>query len=196
MEVNASNLIHGIGPKIRDLRKEKDINISKMAKRSGISAPMISKIENGRLIPTIPTLLSLLSVLEISPDIFFSELSEDDNFPGFIHLKKEGYRKYVKEESAIGFQYLSILERTLEGYSFQISHVSLEPGNKRAKVSTDAYEFLYIIKGEIKYYLKDEVLILKEGESLFFDGNIPHVPLNESNQNTEYLVIYFFGNNT
>lgn len=194
MEVNASNIIHGIGPKIRDLRKLKDFNISQMAKKSGISAPMISKIENGRLIPTIPTLLSLLNVLEISPDIFFSEISEEDDFPGFLHLKKDGYRKYVKEETARGFEYLSILERSLDGYSFQVSHVSLSPGNSRPKVSTDAFEFLYLTKGEINYCLNNEVLILREGESLFFDGNIPHVPLNKSQETAEYIVFYFFGN--
>jgi transcriptional regulator with XRE-family HTH domain len=194
MEVNASNIIHGIGSKIRDLRKDKDLNISEMAKKSGISAPMISKIENGRLIPTIPTLLSLLNVLEIPPDLFFSEINEVEDFPGFLHLKKEGYRKYVKEETAKGFEYLSILERTLDGYSFQVSHVSLSPGNSRPKVTTDAYEFLYLIRGEIDYYLNDELLILREGESLFFDGNIPHVPLNKSEETAEYIVFYFFGN--
>jgi quercetin dioxygenase-like cupin family protein len=44
------------------------------------------------------------------------------------------------------------------------------------------------------FYLNDESLLLKEGESLFFDGNIPHVPLNKTDEEVMYIVTYFFGN--
>jgi transcriptional regulator with XRE-family HTH domain len=192
--MNSSYTTHKIGPKIRDLRKEKNINLSEMADRSGISSPMISKIENGRLIPTIPTLLSLLNVLEISTDVFFSEINNEQAFTEYIHQKKDDFKKYIKEESAIGFLYESIHEHNLEKHSIQISQVSLEPNNKRPLVTTDAFELLYIIEGKIEYHLDHEIIELNEGESFFFDGNIPHVPLNKTNKKARYIVIYFFKN--
>ncbi len=194
MKLEPSYLIHRIGPKIRDLRKEKGILLSDVSEATGISSPMISKIENGRVVPTLQSLLSLLNVLEVEPEVFFAEINGEPEFSGFLHLKKGDYKHYVKEETAIGFYYQSILERTLDGFSFQVSHITLQPGNTRPKVCTDAFELLYVIKGEMHFYLNDESLLLKEGESLFFDGNIPHVPLNKTDEEVMYIVTYFFGN--
>lgn len=194
MKVESSFIIHGIGPKIRALRKEKGIRLSELADKSVLSTPMISKIENGRVIPTIPSLLSILKALEIEPEVFFAEINGEPEFSGYLHIKKKDYKPYVKEESAQGFSYRSIIEKTLDGYSFQISHVTLEPGNTRPKVMTDAVEFLYIIEGEIDYYLHDDHLVLQKGDSLFFDGKIPHVPLNKTDSPASYIVLYLFNN--
>jgi transcriptional regulator with XRE-family HTH domain len=194
MKIEPSYLIHRIGPKIRDLRKEKGILLSDVSDATGISSPMVSKIENGRVVPTLPSLLSLLNVLEVEPEVFFAEINGEPDFEGHIHLKKNDYKHYVKEETAIGFYYQSILERTLDGFSFQVSHITLQPGNTRPKVSTDAFELLYVVKGEMHFYLNDESILVREGESLFFDGNIPHVPLNKTDEEVTYVVTYFFGN--
>lgn len=194
MKVESSYIIHGIGPKIRELRKKEGIRLSELAEASGLSTPMISKIENGRVVPTIPSLLSILQALSIEPETFFAEINGEPEFTGFVHIRKEDYKKYVKEESAIGFLYRSILEKTLDGNSFQISHVTLQPGNKRPKVSTEAFEFLYVLEGKMDYYLREEHLVLQEGESLFFDGRIPHVPINRTDHVIQYIVIYFFTN--
>lgn len=192
MQLESNYIIHGIGPKIRELRKEMGIRLSELAEASQLSTPMISKIENGRVIPTLPSLFSILEALSVEPAIFFSEINKELSFSKFLHIKKEDYQAYIKEESAKGFFYKSILEKKLEEGAFQISHVTLKPGNTRPKVSTEAFEFIYIIKGSIDYYIDDEKILLKKGESLFFDGNIPHVPFNRTDEDVEYLVIYFF----
>ena len=193
MKVASSYIIHGIGPKIRDLRKEKGYRLIELAEASGLSSPMVSKIENGRIVPTIPSLLSILQVLEIEPETFFAEINEEPEFEAYTHIQKEDYKAYVKEESAVGFLYRSIIEKSLDGgSSFQISHITLEPGNSRPQVSTDAYEFLYIISGTISFQLEDRTVTLEAGDSFFFDGKIPHVPLNQTEQPVQYLVIYFF----
>lgn len=192
MNLESDYIIHGIGPKIRELRKEMGIRLAELAEASNLSTPMISKIENGRVVPTIPSLFNILKALNIEPEIFFAEINDKRAFSDFIHLKADDYKTYVKEESAKGFLYQSIIEKTLEEGAFQISHVTLEPGNTRPKVSTEAFEFLYIIKGEIDYYIEEQHLLLSAGESLFFDGRIPHVPINRTEKEAEYLVIYFF----
>jgi quercetin dioxygenase-like cupin family protein len=59
-------------------------------------------------------------------------------------------------------------------------------------VVTAAYEYIYLINGTVKYSLGDEVFEMKAGDSLFFDGGIPHVPINESRTMAILLVVYFF----
>jgi transcriptional regulator with XRE-family HTH domain len=194
MEFRSSHVIHRIGGKIREMRKAKSLRLAQLAAQAHISTALLSKIENGRIIPTIPKLLDLIQVLGIEPQDFFAEINGTDDFSGYILIRQENFAPYVKEESAVGFEYRSILEYPLDVavQSFQISLVTLEPGNQRPKISTNAYEFLYLISGDLKYHLGETVLNLRSGDALFFDGNLPHVPLNQQSQPATYLVMYMF----
>ena len=48
-----------IGPKIRRLRKMKELSLVRLGDHTGMSAGLLSKIETGQLIPTLPTLSEL-----------------------------------------------------------------------------------------------------------------------------------------
>ena len=50
--------IIGIGQKIRSIRKEKEMYASELAKKANVSNGLISRIENGRTIPSVPVLFS------------------------------------------------------------------------------------------------------------------------------------------
>ena len=194
MEFQSNHVIHRIGAKIRDLRKANSLRLAELAQRANLSTALLSKIENGRIIPTIPKLLDLIQVLGVEPQDFFAEINDQAEFSGYILIRKENFSPYVKEETAVGFDYRSILEYPLDVavQSFQISLVTLEPGNQRPKIATNAYEFLYLISGDIKFHLGEQVLSLRAGDALFFDGNLPHVPLNQQGQPAVYLILYFF----
>lgn len=181
-----------IGDTVRKYRKEKGLKLQELAALIDMSSSMLSKIENGRMIPTIPTLFSIISKLGVSMEQFFSELKEEDQFPGYIFIPQKDYVPYVKEEDVRGFDYYSILERTMERGSFQISLLHLSPGARRSPVVTSAFEYIYLTHGSVKYLLGDNVFEMQAGDSLFFDGNIPHVPHNESKTMAIMLVVYFF----
>ncbi|WP_205966252.1 helix-turn-helix domain-containing protein [Parapedobacter sp. SGR-10] len=181
-----------IGNILRKYRKGKKLRLVGLAETSGVSIAMLSKIENGRMLPTIPTLFAIIGALGVAPDIFFSELGEQNTFPGYIFIPKTEYASFVKEENAKGFHYFSILEHRIEGTSLQISLLHLDPGAKRKAVTTHAYEYIYLISGSIEYMLGDQIFPMNEGDSLFFDGNIQHVPFNKSDKLATLLVFYLF----
>lgn len=183
---------HRIGQIIRKHRNQQRLKLIDLAARTGMGSALLSKIENGRMIPTIPTLFSIIHQLNIPLDSFFSELVKEDEFPGYLHIPRERYHPYVKEEKAVGFNYLSILEETITTGSFQISLLELLPGARRKPVSTDAYEYLYILNGPVRFHLDTTKLLLNTGDSLYFDGRLPHVPVNETKDRLWLLVIYFF----
>lgn len=190
----SSHLIHKIGPQIRTIRKAQSLRLIELAEKAKVSYALLSKIENGRMVPTLPKLLDIIRVLEVEPQDFFAELNGEEKFSGYLLIRQEDYTPYVKEESAVGFDYRSILEFPFDAdvSSFQMSLVTLTPANSRPLVSTNALEFLYVISGTIEYHLGDLKLDLFAGDSLFFDGKIPHVPINTHHGPTTYLVAYFF----
>jgi transcriptional regulator with XRE-family HTH domain len=60
-----------IGPKVRSLRLRKKLGLVELGRHTGLSAAMLSKIERGVLIPTLPTLLRIALVFSVSLEHFF-----------------------------------------------------------------------------------------------------------------------------
>jgi len=63
-----------IGKKLKQLRKQNDISLRKLAKKTGLSHSFISDIEHERCNPSIETLLLLAQAFEVRPEFFLNEL--------------------------------------------------------------------------------------------------------------------------
>src|SRR6188768_2180274 len=61
-----------IGPKIRSLRKGKRLGLVQLGEHSGLSPALLSKIERGQLVPTLPTLLRIALVFGVGLEHFFN----------------------------------------------------------------------------------------------------------------------------
>lgn len=180
-----------IGSKIKDTRRSQNLKLGDLAEKSGVSIAMLSKIENGRVFATLPSLLQIFDALGINLNDFFSDLNITDKFPGYIFKKRADYRYVDKEEDSEGFTYENILSHTLDKFSLDISFLTLGKNAKREKVTTDGFEYIHLIKGKIAYELGSDRFDMEEGDSLFFDGRIEHVPHNGNKSEAILLVIYF-----
>ena len=67
---------YGIGAKIRALRLKKKIGLVDLGKHTGLSPALLSKIERGRLFPTLPTLLRIALVFGVGLEFFFAGARE------------------------------------------------------------------------------------------------------------------------
>jgi len=177
-----------IGKKIRETRTRRQVKLHELAEAAGISKGLLSKVENGRTIPSLPVLLALVRALEMDLNVFFDGIDLPDKKP-YIHRKKSEYTPFEKEE-AFGFLYQSILGGSVGSVTLEAVILELQPGSNREPVVTDGYEFKYMIKGEVEYHLGGEVVQMHEGDSLFFDARIPHVPVNRSDKPVTMLVVY------
>ncbi|UNY98505.1 XRE family transcriptional regulator [Zhouia spongiae] len=179
-----------IGKKIRELRISKNWKLGDLSNHSDVSIPMLSKIENGRVFPTFPTLLQILRTLEVDLNDFFEDVGENKKFPGHLFIKKEDYTETAKEAS-IGFKYETVLNHSINDISLEISVLTLSRNATREMVVTEGFEYIYVVKGDITYRLGDKTFNMQEGDSLYFDGRQPHVPLNKLNTESILLVVYF-----
>ena len=185
---NKNPIISGIGGQIKEIRKQNGLTIQDLAEATGVSKGMLSKIENGRTIPSITTLSAITRALQVDLSLFFNSI-ETNNGLKYIVKRKNDCSK-IEKEGRIGFLYNFILSHKLLDFVLETVVLEIEPGAKREKVSTDAYEYKYILEGQVEYVIGEEIISLNEGDSLLFDGRIPHVPLNKTDRKVKMLVVY------
>ncbi len=181
----------GIGKRIKEIRKDNNKTLSEIASKSGVTSGLISRVENGRTIPSLPVFLKVIDSLGIEVTEFFSGMPHV-NGANFIISRKEDNTLLEKEDEAVGFTYNYIFGKQISSLGFETVLLEIKPNSKREKVSTDAYEFKYMLSGECHYVIGEEEVLLKEGDSIFFDGRIPHVPVNKGKSPSKMLVVYFF----
>ena len=67
---------YGIGGKVRALRLKKKMGLVELGRHTGLSPALLSKIERGRLFPTLPTLLRIALVFSVGLEFFFAGARE------------------------------------------------------------------------------------------------------------------------
>ncbi|KAB5491436.1 helix-turn-helix domain-containing protein [Flagellimonas hadalis] len=184
-------IVMWVGSKIKEIRRNKDLKLNDLSQQTGISIAMLSKIENGRVFPTWHSLLQIFTALDLNLNTFFNDLPKENEFSGYLLFRSNEYRSIEKEEEAKGFDYRLVLTRSIEKSALEISVLTLRPGASREKVSTDGFQFLFVVKGSVVYHIGKETLTLEEGDSLFFDGGIEHVPENKTAEEAFLLLMYF-----
>jgi len=65
-----------IGTKLRSLRIQKRLTLSRLAAETGLSTALLSKLETDRMVPTLPTLATISRVYGVGLSHFFSEPRE------------------------------------------------------------------------------------------------------------------------
>ena len=164
-----------LGCQVRSFRKDLGVSLSELSKMSGLSTGMLSKLENGLTSASLATLLRLAEALNIPIASFFAEFDE----------KREA--TYVRSG-----QGLTIERRgSSKGHLYQLlghslrSKTSVEPFLITLGEDSDAYpifkhpgiEFIYMLSGKVTYRHGSRTYQLTPGDSLFFDSDTFHGPL-------------------
>ncbi|ASZ10705.1 XRE family transcriptional regulator [Chitinophaga pendula] len=186
------DIIIQISNKIKEKRKAKGITIQELADKADVSKGLISQIENNRTVPSLLVLINIIRSLNLDMNEFFNEIDQQQQSGKVIIRQQADYQEFEKE-NAKGFLYKRILTKNVKNYPVDIVMLELKKGAKRAQtVKTDAYEYKYIVKSMVEYQVDNEKYLLKEGDSLFFDGRLGHKPANIGEEDALILVVYFF----
>jgi transcriptional regulator with XRE-family HTH domain len=80
-----------IGLKLRSLRTQKRLTLSRLAAETGLSTALLSKLETDRMIPTLPTLATISRVYGVGMSYFFAEPAQHTlSITRKAHLQGEG----------------------------------------------------------------------------------------------------------
>jgi transcriptional regulator with XRE-family HTH domain len=178
-----------IAQKIRMIRQEKKLTIQELARRSNVSKGLLSKIENSRTIPSLPVFITIIQSLDISLNEFFREMVLI-NGKNYLLVRKS-QRIPMQREGRSGLTYQFLLSQSITNGTMEAALLTIAPGAKGNPITTNGYEFKYILRGTCDYLINNEKVRLEEGDALYFDASMPHLPINNSGKKVAMLVINF-----
>lgn len=177
-----------IGQKVRALRLGKKLGLVQLGAHTGLSPALLSKIERGQLIPTLPTLLRIALVFGVGLEHFFVAGPEKPNVR--IVRKKERLQLPDKPDAAqpaYVFESLDFTatERKMQAYyaEFPTQAQTSEPHRH------DGAEFIYVIKGQLGIEVDGSDVTLDEGDAMYFESGLPHRYQRKSRSACSALVV-------
>lgn len=182
-----------IGKRIKDIRLSNSQKLSDLACDANVSKGLISKIENGRTVPSLPVLLNIIRALNVPVVQFFEDIELYGGDFNYLHFPADSFSK-VEKENSIGFHYFNICKHNISDSIFDVNILILDPEATRDMVSTDGLEFIYLIDGDIEYQIGDSIFNMSEGDALLFNGRVPHLKRNRGLKSAKMIVIYFIQN--
>ena len=163
-----------IGRKIRALRLHKKMGLVELGRHTGLSPALLSKIERGRLFPTLPTLLRIALVFSVGLEFFFAGAREK---PLLAIVRKEERVALPDQPRSrdISYRFESLdyraTERRFNSYVADFLPVSAE------KIRVHLHpgvEFLYILRGALGVRVGAEEHVLRRGDAMYFDSTVSH----------------------
>jgi transcriptional regulator with XRE-family HTH domain len=165
---------YAIADKLRTLRLRRSMGLAQLAEHSGFSPAMLSRLENGRLVPTLPTLTRIALVFGVGLDYFFT----DPRKRHVVAISRREERKVFpsdpKSDSvAWSFESLDFRanERKLNGY---LAHFHPLLPEKISPHFHPGVELLYLIEGKLEMTIGVETFQLSAGDSIYFDSMQKH----------------------
>jgi len=169
-EAKEKHLETAIGRAVREFRKGRNMTVADLAKATGLSVGMLSKIENGVTSSSLTTLQVLSAALSVPITAFFRRFEESREA---VHVKAGEALEIEREGTRAGHQY-----NLLGHIGGNNSGVVVEPYliSLNEEFQHEGIELLYMLEGEVLYRHGDETFHLRPGDSLFFDADAPHGP--------------------
>ena len=180
---------YDIGQKLRQLRLRKKIALVDLGKHTGLSASMLSQLENGKLIPTLPTLARVAMVFDVGLDFFFGEKRAKRVFS--IVRAGDRFRFPEMSDNPVPGYYFEVLaygavDKNMSAYLAEFPKLA---GTDVSKHSHDGSEFIHVLHGSLAINYEAEEHILETGDSVYFDSSEAHSYHGKSDPPAKAIVI-------
>ncbi len=180
---------YALGEKLRGLRLKKSMGLVELGKHTGLSPAMLSKLERGKLFPTLPTLLRIAMVFSVGLDYFFTD--ERKRHVVAVVRKKERLRFAEKMGGVEVAYHFESLDFPANERRFSAFLAQFEAGrSEKVKLHQHAgVEFLYVVHGKLNLTIGTDVHTLEAGDSIYFDSSVRHGYRRTSSHLTTAVVV-------
>jgi transcriptional regulator with XRE-family HTH domain len=159
VEADLAEILGGIGPRLRALRRDRGLTLEKLAAATGISVSTLSRLESGRRRPTLDLLIPLARAHRVALDNLVAAPATGEPR---VHLQP-----YRRKRGSV------LVPLTQYPGRVQVFKQVLAPREPRL-VTHAGYEWLYVLAGQLRLVLGERDFTLRPGEAAEFDTSEPH----------------------
>jgi transcriptional regulator with XRE-family HTH domain len=164
-----------LGRTARRLREGHNLTLADLARRAGISSAMLSRLETGRVSPSLETIVALAQALGVTPSALMQRVGADDGGAQLIRAG-EGLET-VRSGTRRGHTYHLLAAQRGPRKVFEPFLVTL---NDRSEVfpgfQHPGVEFIHVLSGILHYRHGRHTYVLRPGDTLTFRGDVAHGP--------------------
>lgn len=170
-------VLAAVGPRLRALRRRRELTLGDLAERTGISQSTLSRLESGGRRPNLELLLPLARVYDVPLDELVGAPRTGDPRVHLRPVRRHGTTFMPLTRRAGGMQAYKMI-------------IPPRPGVEPDLKSHEGYEWLYVLNGRLRLMLGDRDLVLKPGEAAEFDTHVPHWMGSADEEPVELLVLF------
>lgn len=159
-----------IGRKIRRTRMNLTMTQQQLAEQCGLTKSMISKVENGVVVPALATLTKIAQALGVKA----SQLIETENQQPSMWTVNPFENPAQFVTTSLGYQIFSPAAGDNDHLMQPILVTAAEGKVKPHLVSHPGEEYLFVFKGEMTFVVDETIYLMRQGDSLFFDAMQKH----------------------
>ena len=173
------DVLAGVGPRLRALRRARGATLAGLAAETGLTSSTLSRLENGRLRPTLEQMLPLARAHGVPiEDLVQAPQTGDPR----IHLRP--VRRF-------GLVFVPLTKRAGGIQGFKVVHPPAREEPVPRPTSHEGYEWFYVLSGRVRLVLGDQDLQLGPGEAAEFDTRVPHWTGNTDGARPAELLMLF-----
>lgn len=187
-EIATKEFVAKIGNRIRSLRRDRNMSLNVLAKKTGFAKSYLSEIETLKKEPPIRVISKIAFALEI--DISFLLTGETRNHSTQkIAIVRKGERQSTQGPyGSRGYLYESLtynkLDRIMDAYI-----ITIGPALPPEPFIHEGQEVVYVLKGTQELLYDGETYFLEEGDCVCFDSDRPHYSRTVGDKSGKILVV-------
>jgi transcriptional regulator with XRE-family HTH domain len=148
-----------VGPRLRRLRQRRDLTLTAVAAKTGISKSTLSRLESGQRKPSLELLLPLAEAYHLPLDELVGAPPAGDPRIRTRPRTRNGRLVYPL---------------TSQSSAMAVWKVVIPPEPERRLRTHAGYEWLYVLAGELRLILGEHDITMRAGEVAEFDTRVPH----------------------
>jgi transcriptional regulator with XRE-family HTH domain len=162
-----------VGDRVKNARAMRGLTLEDVSSRTGISVRTLQRVESDQAIPPLGELMKLGKALEMKMGFFISPGVEKP-----MTVVRSGQRRAIarhgaKKSERYGYFYESLAaekaDRMMEPFM-----VTLQPTDVEELSTHEGQEFIFVLEGQMKAWVGDQVELLDAGDALYYDSTQPH----------------------
>ncbi len=148
-----------VGPRLKRLRKRREVTLTALAAKTGISKSTLSRLESGQRKASLDLLLPLADAYQVPLDELVGAPEVGDPRVRFKPRRRNGRMVFPLTQQSSGLAVWKVI---------------IPPERERTLRVHAGYEWLYVLSGRMRLVLGEHDITMGPGEVAEFDTSQPH----------------------